>query len=101
MSTRNLAKILEKELGPMSFGGFLRAARTMKNLTQIEMAKILHISRGGICDIEKGRQFVSIEFAAKLAKKFALSEALAIECVIRDSFRRAGLKLEVSIKKIA
>ena len=99
MSIKNLSKILDKELGPMSFGGFLRAARTMENLSQTDMAKILDLSKGGICDIEKGRQFVSIELAAKIAKKCGLSEALAIECAIRDSIRRAGLKLEVTIKK--
>ncbi len=85
----------------MSFGGFLRATRTMNGLSQSSLAKMLNLSRSGICDIEKGRQFVSIELAAKIAKKCRISEALAIECAIRDSLRRAGLKLEVSVKTAA
>lgn len=101
MSTKNLGKILEKELGPMSFGGFLRSARTMKGYTQIQMADHLKISKSSLCDIEKGRQFVSIELAAKIAKKCGLSEVVAVECTIRDSIRRAGLKMRVEVKEIA
>ncbi|MEK6628586.1 MAG: helix-turn-helix transcriptional regulator [Bdellovibrionota bacterium] len=99
MSTRDLVKLLEKKLGPPTFGGFLRSIRTMNDLTQAEMAKKIGFSKSSICDIEKGRQFVSIELAAKIAKKFDVSEAYAIQCVISDSIRRAGLKFEITIKK--
>lgn len=101
MSTKSLAKILKNDLGPMSFGGFLKAARTMKDLTQKEMADLIKISKANLCDIEKGRQYVSIEQAAKIAKVCGLSDILAVECAIQDSLRRAGLKMKVEIKKIA
>lgn len=101
MSTKSLTKILEKELGPISFGGFLRASRTMKNLTQKEMADYLKISKSTLCDIEKGRQFISIELASKIAKKCGLSEAMAVECSVRDQIKRSGLKLDVQVKKSA
>lgn len=101
MSTRSASEILEKLLGPPTFGGYLRSMRTMLDLTQEEMAKKLNMSKGGICDIEKGRQFVSIELAAKIARKCKMSEEMAIYFVINDSVRRAGLKYEVTIKKTA
>lgn len=101
MSTKSLTKVLEKELGPISFGGFLRSARTMKDLTQKEMADYVGISKSGLCDIEKGRQSVSIELAAKIARKCGLSEAMAVECVIRDQLKRSGLKLDIKVKKSA
>jgi putative transcriptional regulator len=101
MSTRSAVEILEKKFGPATFGGYLRAMRTMNDLTQEEMAKKLNMSKGGICDIEKGRQFVSIELAAKIAKKCKMSEEMAVFYVINDSIRRAGLKYEITIKKSA
>ncbi len=101
MSTKSLSKLLEKELGPISFGGFLRAARINKEMTQKEMSDFLNISKSTLCDIEKGRQYVSIELAAKIAKKCRLSEAIAVEASVRDHLRRSGLKLEVHIEKAA
>ncbi|MNL42587.1 anaerobic benzoate catabolism transcriptional regulator [compost metagenome] len=98
MSTKNLAKLLKTELGPISFGGFVRSARTMKGLSQVEMAHLLKISKRSLCDIERGRQQVSIDLAAKIAKKCGLSEILAVECAIRDSLQRAGLKFTVKLK---
>jgi DNA-binding XRE family transcriptional regulator len=101
MSTKSLAKQLEKELGPLSFGGFLRSARTMKDMSQTEMAKFLDISKSTLCDIEKGRQYVSIELAFKIAKRCGLSDVVAVESAIRDQLRRSGLKMDVEIKKIS
>ncbi|WP_413581385.1 helix-turn-helix transcriptional regulator [Bdellovibrio sp. HCB288] len=101
MRTKNLGKLLEKTTEPLSFGGFLRSARTNRDMTQTEMAQFLKISKSTLCDIEKGRQHVSIELAIKLAKKCGLSQVLAVECSIRDSLRRAGLKLTIELKQPA
>jgi DNA-binding XRE family transcriptional regulator len=101
MSTKSLTKLLEKNLGPMTFGGFLRAARTNKDLTQVEMAKFLKISKSTLCDIEKGRQVVSIELAAKIAKRCGLSVALAVESSIRDHLSRSKLKLDIQVLEAA
>jgi len=99
MSTRSLKKILEKRLGPITFGSFLRAARTMQDKTQVEMAAFLGISKSTLCDIEKGRQLVSVELASKIAKKCQLSEEQAVKAAITDQLRRAGIKFEVEITK--
>ena len=101
MSTKSLTKILEKDLGPISFGGFLRAARTNKDMTQTEMAKFLKISKSTLCDIEKGRQIVSIELAAKIAKRCQLSFPMAVEAAIRDHLKRSKLMLDVHILSAA
>lgn len=97
MSTRSAKKILEKRFGPITFGGFLRSARTMKDMSQVEMAAFLGISKSTLCDIEKGRQLVSIELASKIAKKCELSESLAVKCAISDQLRRAGLNYEFEL----
>jgi DNA-binding XRE family transcriptional regulator len=101
MSTKSLSKLLAKQLGPISFGGFLRSARTMKNLTQVEMAAFLKISKSSLCDIEKGRQQVSLELASKIAKKCGLSEVVAVEAALKDLVYRSGLKLDVEVKRTA
>ncbi len=101
MRTKNLGKILEKTSDRLSFGGFIRSARTNRDMTQTEMAHFLKISKSTLCDIEKGRQHVSIELAIKMAKKCGLSQVLAAECAIRDALHRAGLKLSVELKQTA
>ena len=101
MSTKSLTKILLKKYGPLTFGGFLRSARTLKDMSQIEMAQFLGISKSSLCDIEKNRQFVSLKLAYRIAKKCGLSETLAVEIALQDLINRSGLKLEVAVKKAA
>jgi len=100
MSTSKLlSKVLEKRLGPPSFGGFMRAARTMQDKSQTEMAEFLGISKSSLCDIEKRRHFVSAELAAKIARKCGLSEIVAVELALKDQLRRSGLNFEIELKK--
>lgn len=97
MTTRRLTTILEKELGPISFGMFLKAARTSLDLGQAEMAKQLGIAKGTLCDIEKGRQLVSVTLARKIAKKAGLSEKLAIKACLQDQLNKAKVNLKVDV----
>jgi DNA-binding XRE family transcriptional regulator len=70
MTTRKpIQPILEKYVGPITFGMFMRVARTTMGVTQVQMAKKLGITKGTLCDIEKGRQLVSATFAVKVARK--------------------------------
>lgn len=98
MNTKRLKPILTKNLGPLTFGSFLRAARTSKNKSQTEMAKFLGITKSTLCDIEKGRQFVSPALAAKIAKRCKLSHIVAVEAALNDQIRRAGLDLRADVR---
>ena len=93
----NLSSLLDKELGPVSFGGFLRGARASKDLTQTEMAKMLGMAKSTLCDIEKGRHLVSPELAAKITKKCKLSILVAVEAAIQDQLRKAKLGFKVNL----
>ncbi len=93
MSTKKLSPILEKKHGLVTFALFLRVARESLGLSQTEMAKILSITKGTLCDIEKGRQLVSVTLAKKIAKKAKLSEALAIKACIQDQLNKANVHL--------
>lgn len=103
MSTKNIKKgknlvtLLEHELGPMSFGGFLRGARASKDMSQVEMALVLGISRSTLCDIEKGRYLVSPVMAVKIAKLCGLSTEIAVTLVFQEQLDRANLKLKVTV----
>lgn len=95
---KNLVRLLERELG-VSFGGFLRGARASRELSQVEMAAILGITRSALCDIEKGRHLVSPIMAAKIAKVCGLSTEMAITLAFQDQLDKANLKLRVAVAR--
>jgi DNA-binding XRE family transcriptional regulator len=97
MTTKSLLKKLESEVGPLTFGMFLRVSRNSMGLTQQELANQLGIAKGTLCDIEKGRQLVSVELAKKIAKAAKLSEVIAIEACFVDQLKKAKLKLQVKV----
>ena len=98
MRTKKRAAILlEKEIGPLTFGMFFNAARTNLDLTQAEMGKKLGISKSAVCDIEKGRHLVSPKRALEIAKKVGFSEQLAIKLCLQDQLARDKIKMEVDI----
>ncbi|MBS1983938.1 MAG: helix-turn-helix transcriptional regulator [Bdellovibrionales bacterium] len=92
---------LEKLVGPVTFAMFVRVCRTSLEISQTDMAKKLGIARGTLCDIEKGRQGVSVAFAVKIARRAGLSEEMAVEYCIKDQLARAKIPMEVTVKKIA
>jgi DNA-binding XRE family transcriptional regulator len=98
MSTKKRAMVvLEKNLGPLTFGMFLQVARKSLDLSQAEMARQLGMSRQALCDIEKGRQLVSPALAVKIAKKADLSPTVAVKACLQDQLRKAKIKLNVEL----
>jgi DNA-binding XRE family transcriptional regulator len=75
----------------------MRVARTSLDLTQDEFGKKLGLSRANVCDIEKGRQLVSTEFAVKVAQKAGLSEKMALQACLQDQVRKAGSHAKVAV----
>ncbi|MEI6790558.1 MAG: helix-turn-helix transcriptional regulator [Myxococcaceae bacterium] len=100
MSTKEkgLIDLLEADLGPISFSGFLRGARASQDLSQAEMALMLGITRSTLCDIEKGRHFVSPALASKIAKTCGLSEKMAVLAAIQDQLNRAHIDMRVALE---
>lgn len=82
---------------PMSFANTLRNIRETDELTQAEVADVVGVTRAHICDIEKGRKFVSPERAARFAKALGYSEAQFVRLALQDQVRAAGLKMTVRI----
>ena len=104
MSTKKSAKRhydlrdLEKGSGPMTVGLLLKAFRECDELSQVEFAQKLGISRANLCDIEKGRTMVSLERAARFAKILGVTEAGVVIMAIHDQLRSAKIKVKLDIR---
>jgi len=76
----------------------LNAIRQGEEMSQVEFAKKLGISRSNLCDIERGRRFISSELAEKFAERLGESKEQFIRIALQDQLNRAGLKYLVNIK---
>ena len=101
MSIKEARQIFEKIHDPFTFATFMVGSRTTLNLTQVEMAKKLGISKAALCEIEKGRTMVSPEAAVRYAKKAGFSETVALEACFQDQLRKAKIKKRVKIENAA
>jgi len=85
---------------PLSIAKVLWAHRTGEEMTLKDFSKLLEISVANLCDIEKGRKFVSPKRAARFAKALQLSEKLFVQIALQDLLRNDGFKdAEIKIIK--
>lgn len=91
-------QFLDNLVGELSFGGLIEAMRQAEEMSQVDFAKKLGISKQHLCDIEKGRKFVSPERAAKFAKILGYSEQSFVALALQDVVNQGGLKLKVSVE---
>jgi DNA-binding XRE family transcriptional regulator len=101
MTTKEATKAFEKIHGPFTFATFMLGIRTTMNLSQVEMAKKLGISKAALCEIEKGRTLVSPHSAVRYAKKAGFSQTVALEACLQDQLRKANIKKRVRIEDTA
>ncbi len=93
-------KFLESLVGELTFGGLIEAMRQAEEMSQVEFAKKFGISKQHLCDIEKGRKFVSPERAARFAKILGHSEQSFVALALQDIVNQGGLKLKVSVEAV-
>lgn len=101
MNIKNASKVLAKASGQFTFATFMLGARTTLDLTQVEMAKRIGISKAALCEIEKGRTLVSPKSALAYAKKAGFSVTLALETCFQDQLRKAKINKRVKIQDAA
>ncbi len=85
----------------MTFGGLVRSLRTSDEISQVELAKRLGVSKQFLSDVENNRKDVGISFAKKVAEALDYSIEPLIELLIRDQLRRQNLNYIVDLKKVA
>lgn len=102
MSTKaikvGLAEV-EKKFGPLTFGRLLKSHRLGEELTQVEMAKQLKISKQSLNDLEHGRKVPSIRRAIEIARKMGVMEELVVQLVFQAQVSREKLKFTVKVSK--
>lgn len=82
-------EMIERMVGPLTFGRFVRVWRELKEMSQVDAASKIGVSKSRLSDLESGRRLVSVELARTIAKNFRAPEAQAIECCLRDQLRTA------------
>lgn len=90
---------IEKEYGPFTFGSLLRSHRLGEEMTQVEMAKFLKLSKQALNDLEHGRKLPSIRRAVQIAKKIGLLEDYIVQLVLQDQIRKEKLNYTVKVSK--
>lgn len=84
--------------GPLTFGRMIESLRTCDEISQVELAKRMGMSKAHLCDIEKERRFVTSENAARFARVMGYDVSHFVSVVLEDQLRKAGLKLRVDLK---
>ena len=101
MSTKksDARKFLEKLRGaPLSFGKMIESLRLADEISQVDLAKKMNLSRAYVCDIEKGRRMVSLDRAADFAKVMGYSVNQFIAVAIEDQLREIGVTARVKLE---
>jgi len=90
-------KDIEKNFGPLTFGNLLKAHRNAEELSQVQMAKKIKISKQALNDIENGRKVPSVSRAVALSKKIGILPELAVELVLQEQINRQKLKMVIKV----
>ncbi len=83
--------------GPLTLGRLIAAIRLGEEMTQSKLAKKLGMTVSHVCDIEKGRKFVSAARAARFAKILKRSPEQFVRLALQDEVNDAGLDLRVDV----
>lgn len=87
--------------GKLSLGSLLLAIRQGEELSQVEFAKLLGVSKQYLCDLERGRRFASPRAAAEYAKKLGYSSQQFVRICLQDMVDRDGLDLIIDVQDAA
>jgi transcriptional regulator with XRE-family HTH domain len=76
----------------------IESVRLADEVSQVELARRMRISRAHLCDIEKGRRVVTAERAAQFAGVLGYSVNQFVAVAVEDQLRKAGLKVRVHLE---
>ena len=87
--------------GKLTLGKLICAIRQTDEITQVEFANKLGISRQQLCDIEHDRKFISPKLAAQYANTLGYSQEQFVRLCLQDMVDREGLEviIEVTAKR--
>lgn len=85
----------------LTFANNLLAIRHGEEMSQVEFAKLLGITRQYLCDIEHGRRFISPKTAAEYAEILGYSKNQFVRLCLQDMLDRDGLRMIIDIQNAA
>jgi|SRR5579872_3200094 len=85
----------------MTFGGLIRSLRLSDEISQVELAKKLGVSKQFLSDVEHNRKEVGFAFAKKVSSVLGYSIEPLLELLIRQQLKRQRLSYIVEIKKVS
>jgi len=83
----------------MTFGSLIRSLRISDDITQVDLAKKLNVSKQFLSDVEHDRKDVGMEFAKKFAKVTGYSIEPLLELLILNQLKKSNLNYSVQLKK--
>jgi transcriptional regulator with XRE-family HTH domain len=95
--TEKTLKEIEKITGKLTLGKLIWAIRQADEISQVDFAKKLDITKQHLCDIEHDRKFVSPKLAAEYAEILGYSGHQFIRLALQDLVDRDGLNVHVEI----
>ena len=95
---KNARKFLESRVGALTLGKFVNAIRSGEEVSQVDFAKQLGISKSHLCDIEQDRKTVSPQRAARFAKILGYSEEQFVRLALQDLLDKENISMTVSVK---
>lgn len=85
--------------GKLSFAQMLHSIRTTDEVSQTELAKLVGVFKGLVCDIEKWIRLPTIEQAANMAISLGYPVEGFVSILIQEQLKKANLKMKVTLKK--
>ena len=83
----------------MTFGGLIRALRLSDEITQVQLAKKIGVSKQFLSDVEHNRKDIGISFAKKISDALGYSLEPLLELLIQDQLRSQHLNYIVELRK--
>lgn len=80
----------------LTLGQFLKVHRLGEELSQVQFARLLGVSKQRLCDIEHDRGNISIQLCQRIAKKLKLPERWIVKLELQRQLNDAGVDLRVS-----
>ena len=97
--TQDTLKTLEQISGiKLTLGKMLYSIRLCEEMTQVEFARLLDISKSHLCDIEHDRKIVSPKLAAEYANKLGYGEEQFIRLALQASIDKDGLNYNIELE---
>ncbi len=89
---------IKKFINTLSFGEYIRLLQEGDDVTQVELALRLGISKQFVSAVETGKETVGLDFAKRVADALGYSLALFAKILLNEQLKKYDKNLEVGIR---